>query len=834
MTGLPEQASRLSIRTQMLAATVITLAPMLALASYQIHEEAYHGRRNIEQIATTIANINAAEISKTLSITEKFLETMSQKPDIRSLDPARCGHWFDHFTQIYPQHTNLLTKDLDGHPICSSLPIPSGTKVNLRYYLDEIRHNNGFAIGTPNQGPLSKRWLVPLDYPLRNDAGEIIGTVSAPLDLLNFRPFVGADAFAGLPEGTTATLFAPDMTMLGRSKDAEAVIGTKRVNVPELIDLIGRRSGTTRFVSKIDGVERFHAAAPVHGTAWTTLASIPTAQFDEAVERATWKWVWICALCALTSLGLAYLLARRTSGPILAVAAAANQVALGRTEVRAVPSGNTEVFAFVRAFNGMLDALQRQSGELSASETRYRYIFTDSPLAILSFDNSTLRLTDANEAAVRLYGFSRDELLSMKVTDLHLSEDLPMVERVIAANVAGFRDNRYRHRRKDRCVIDVQVWSQLVTGDARQTRIALCHDITERTRLEAQVEETVRSLDRQATELHRAKEAAEEASRAKSAFLAMMSHEIRTPMTGIIGMVELLSNMKMAEEQRIYVDTMLSSARTLLSILNDILDYSRIEADRLTLESTPFDVLALMCDTVRLFGSKASENGSIVNLDSGNNECLVVEGDPTRIRQVLGNLVGNAVKFTRQGTITARLRHSWVGDAIQLEFEVEDTGIGISEADMERLFKPFSQVDAGTARKYGGTGLGLAISKRLVELMGGEIGATSRIGRGSVFRFSCIVKPGALPIREQYEQAITVEPMDILLAEDNAVNRMIIQVGLDQRQHRVTVAENGKQAYEAAAGRRFVTVTTAPPFQPARHDRDCARGWGFSVGGNDK
>ena len=213
-----------------------------------------------------------------------------------------------------------------------------------------------------------------------------------------------------------------------------------------------------------------------------------------------------------------------------------------------------------------------------------------------------------------------------------------------------------------------------------------------------------------------------------------------------------------------------------------------------------------MSDMVRLFSAKASENGNIIIAEVGEIHSLIVEGDPTRLRQVLGNLVSNAVKFTKQGSIKVRMRHVPAEAGLRLEFEVEDTGIGISEAEMGRLFQPFSQVDTGTARQFGGTGLGLAICKRLVSMMGGEIGADSRFGRGSVFRFSCMVGKGTLSSPKHEPQMAPVEPMDILLAEDNAINRMIIQVGLEKLQHRVTVVENGLEAYEAASGRRFDLV----------------------------
>jgi len=160
--------ARRSIRTQMLGAMLLSFLPMVLLAAYHIGGDIEEARHNVGQIATSIAEVNAAEISRTLAVTETFLEKMSKNADVRALDPARCGHLFDHFPEIYPHHSNLLTKDINGHPVCSALPIPPGSKINLMYYLDEVRHVNGFAIGTPNQGQLSKRWVVPLDFPIRN------------------------------------------------------------------------------------------------------------------------------------------------------------------------------------------------------------------------------------------------------------------------------------------------------------------------------------------------------------------------------------------------------------------------------------------------------------------------------------------------------------------------------------------------------------------------------------------------------------------------------------------------------------------------------------------
>ena len=297
---------------------------------------------------------------------------------------------------------------------------------------------------------------------------------------------------------------------------------------------------------------------------------------------------------------------------------------------------------------------------------------------------------------------------------------------------------------------------------------------------------------------------AEVANRAKSSFLAMMSHEIRTPITGVIGMADLLALTKLDAVQRSYLDTMQSSAKILLTVLNDILDYSKIEADRLTLDRVCFDAVAVAAETARLFGPQADQNGCVLTLDTGAAERVLVIGDPTRVRQVLGNLVSNAVKFTLNGTIAIRLRQEQAGDGPHLRFEVENSGIGLSTEDIGRLFKPFAQADAGTTRQFGGTGLGLAISKRLVELMNGDIGASGRPGEGALFWFTF-----PAPTGDKADLPATrfpgpgVQSLQILVAEDNTINGMIVKLGLEQRGHQVTLVKDGRQAVEAAAAGQY-------------------------------
>jgi len=472
------------------------------------------------------------------------------------------------------------------------------------------------------------------------------------------------------------------------------------------------------------------------------------------------------------------------------------------------------------------DISQRRRTEEAVvnSEKKLRDLVDGSIQGILILDRLTPLF--CNRACANLFGYDTpEEFIANGSIARHLTaETTTGFDEIWTALMRGEHDGAVRRRQLlslQGRIVDAEVVGRRIQWDGRAAWQVTMFDVTERVAREAELNTAHSRLEVQAQDLaelarslENERQRAEHASAAKSQFLAMMSHELRTPMTGVLGMADLLRLTDLNEEQRDLTQLLTRSARMLLDLLNDILDFSKIEAGQLQIERTPFKVSGIVADVLKLFESTAAEKGIELESELPAAYADGVVGDPKRLRQVLVNLVNNAIKFTEKGVVKIAMQQQVEGDDITLRFAVVDTGIGIGDDDRPRLFEPFIQADVSTSRKFGGTGLGLAICKRLVEAMDGRIGVESEAGAGSRFNFSVRVRRGELHSQEaRSEEQVSAEramprfaPRRILLAEDNDTSRYLITTMLKRHGHDVDAVENGALALEAVTKKAYDIV----------------------------
>jgi two-component system sensor histidine kinase/response regulator len=495
------------------------------------------------------------------------------------------------------------------------------------------------------------------------------------------------------------------------------------------------------------------------------VALILTFRFRDEVRVSSWRKIGSAVLMGVAVPVMHYTgmaAASFTSAPLMGD----TSLAVGISSVGVV--GISSVSLMVLAFAILTSLIDRrfssQTLELESSENRYRLLFERSLAGVY---RSTMdgRILDVNEACFRIFGYaSRDEHLTHNAAEMWFDPTDREQSLARLIQLKSISNSERCYRRKDGTPVWVLESVTLLEGqkDAQAVIEGTLIDITTRKQAEQ--------------DMHRAKEAAENANLAKSEFLANMSHEIRTPMNGVLGMTNLLLLTELSKEQRDYAELVLSSADSLLTIINDILDFSKVESGKMHLETIDFVLRTAIEEVADLLAERAQSKGVEMACLIHHDIPVVVRGDPGRLRQILTNLLGNSIKFTETGEVVLRARLAEdSGDDVMVRFEITDTGIGISPEGRRRLFQSFSQADGSTTRKFGGTGLGLAISKRLTELMGGEIGVESEPDKGSTFWFT--VKLSKIPAT----QIVVPTPREdlrglyALAVDDNQTNLQLVR-----------------------------------------------------------
>ena len=448
------------------------------------------------------------------------------------------------------------------------------------------------------------------------------------------------------------------------------------------------------------------------------------------------------------------------------------------------------------------------------SEERFKAVFDNSSDAYALVDETGIY--ECNEAAIRIFGVNdRSELIGRMPSEFspEIQPDGWASSRKSSfVNELSRRQGYYRfewiHRAVDGREFPAEVSLTLIPFGEKTIELAVWHDLTDRKANEIQLIQLAEELQLANVSLVQARDIALESARAKSSFLATMSHEIRTPLNGILGMTRLLLASPLLDEQRTFAETVQASGEMLLRVINDILDLSKIEAGKLSIDPCATDVATAVREVVKLFAGQSAEKQLRLEVEIDEDQPFWFVADAIRIKQVVGNLIGNAIKFTSDGGVYVRLSQQGEGANRHVRVEVRDTGIGIAPDRIGAIFESFTQADRSTHRAYGGTGLGLTICRRLVDLMDGSIGVVSDPGRGSTFWFEL-----PLPVASPKTHSFVVPAHDgsysgteILLAEDNVVNVMVAKKHLERLGCSVTVAHDGQKAITMALAGKFDLV----------------------------
>ncbi|MBP8306061.1 MAG: response regulator [Burkholderiaceae bacterium] len=706
----------------------------------------------------------------------------------------------------------------DRGNVGSEYPTSPYVKAVLANGRPVVRAQMGRFAGTP---------VLIFAVPLFDDDGKVAGVLCGSELIAPGSPF---HLSGDMPNGDTGgyhVLSQADGVIVTSTDPARVLAPLPDLDLAPIFERRLRGDLAPRIDTLSNGAQVFSSAARTRSADWLVVSYLPIAEAFAPVQHATARIFGGAAVISLVAGLLIWLLLRRELAPLEAAASLIGKSASHPDTMQALPvAGGREVRLLLTNFNHLLadtvarasllrterdrleQAVTARTQELVAINVQLRErsrqaedLYNKAPCGYHSLDAGGV-VVDVNDHELALLGYGRDELIGRRFTDFLAPASREAFHRRFAEfkQAGRVRDLEIECVRKDGSVLPV-----LINGDRASETDA--HPGITRNTLVDNTERTARDRQlaaMQAELVHRTA-VAEAASRAKSEFVANMSHEIRTPMNGILGIAHIMRREGASERQSDQLDKIIASGKHLLGIINDILDLSKIEAGKFTLEEADFTLSGLIEGVVAVVGDSAAAKGLDLHV-AASDLPLALRGDPSRLSQALVNYLGNAVKFTPEGSVT--LRGTVIEQNSQdclLRFEVIDTGIGIAAQDQARLFLAFEQADASSTRATGGTGLGLAITRRIAQLMGGDAGVQSALGQGSLFWLTVRLRMALAPmpsVRPETTSEATLASRHrgkrVLLAEDNPINQEVAMQLLLDAGLAPDLADNGVLAVQMA------------------------------------
>jgi PAS domain S-box-containing protein len=760
----------LGIKVKVALATSITSVVMMALVTVvQMRRMEQDFTRVLFAQQTALINRTAEELDDKLSMLLGIiaLSAKNQPQEISGDAAALRGYYADR--AVLSLFDDVLILDPQGKVI-SDLPVVPGrvgVDARDRAYFKRVMATRQPLIAEPVIGRAGKQPIVQMAAPILDRKGEVQAVLIGVLRLYKDNVLghlrtakVGRTGYYFAVTRAEVPLYVlyPDLNRLLKPRPANANPATTRA--------LNEGFEGTVISTNSAGLRALNSFKTLKSVDWVLGASLPVEEAFEPFEGMLFRLaVWSC-LASLAAAALIGWLTMRLMSPLAQLRGAIERMRGNAADYTPIAvKQEDEIGSLATAFNTLMQ-------ERLAADSRLQDLIELAPNAFVVVDAEG-RIETFNRQAERYFGYQRGEVLGQAVETL-----LPATERAAHIRLReGFSATQLTPepvrmgagrqlfgQRKDGSRFPVEInLSAIQTGEGPKV-LAMIADITERHRLQLEVEA-------RAAELEQARDRAESANRAKSDFVANMSHEIRTPMNAVLGMAYLLGNTSLTAQQRKFLTMVQTSGQTLLAILNDVLDFSKIEARRMELSPTDFDLDEVMSTLATTMTMNAGEKELELAIAVEPDVPRLLHGDALRLQQILVNLAGNAVKFTQEGEVVVRVGVEQPGaERAVLRFDVSDTGIGISEAQLAQLFSAFSQGDESITRRFGGTGLGLAITKRLIELMGGKISVHSVAGKGSQFWFSLPFT--VLPPARKRRPALG--DLRLLVADDNGTTRDLV------------------------------------------------------------